>query len=152
MLCRVESLNNRTAKFTPDLGTFRLETRYGIYKVTVEMGNEATFDKIPEFGQRLSLTTEQEEETTTFNLPGGSTVWLHYLVNLGDFIMLCCSKSLFYLEEGINFPHDGLYIEYCLELPPNMELLQKDVLFGRTQICFTQERGAVILLELVFNF
>ena len=75
-------MNSRTIKFTPDLGTFRLETRYGIYKVTISVEPDLKFDKI-ELGPRFSLTTEQEEETTTFELPEGQSIWLHYLITIG---------------------------------------------------------------------
>ena len=61
------------------------------------------------------------------------------------------NKWLF-VEEGINFPHDGLYVEYTLEIPPNMEILQKDAIFGRTQICFTQVRGAVSIPSFFLHF
>jgi hypothetical protein len=61
------------------------------------------------------------------------------------------NKWLF-VEEGINFPHDGLYVEYTLEIPPNMEILQKDAIFGRTQICFTQDRGAVSIPSFFLHF
>lgn len=84
VLCRIESLNNRTIKCTPDLGTFRLETRYGIYQVTINVETETKFDKIPELVPRLSVTTEQEEETTMFESPEGMSIWLHYLITIGS--------------------------------------------------------------------
>lgn len=51
------------------------------------------------------------------------------------------------LEEAINFPFDGLYIEYELDLPPNF--YTDNQCSGRTQLCFTQPFGSVCFLMLI---
>lgn len=51
------------------------------------------------------------------------------------------------LEEAVNFPHNGLYIEYKIDLPSNVKFTEnsKNCSFGRTQICFTKEENTVNL-------
>lgn len=47
------------------------------------------------------------------------------------------------VEEAVNFPHDGLFVEYAVELPENVKALQESQVLGRTQLCNTADSATV---------
>ncbi|KAI1714486.1 ciliary basal body-associated, b9 protein domain-containing protein [Ditylenchus destructor] len=139
LLCQVTVVNDRVIRFLPDLGSHMIKTRHGNYSVTIRVVEsekplefDALADRLDESLRIPGSGKDDEKEQTDghkyalFDLPEPHIHWIHYLIHI---------------EEGINFPHDGLFVEYLVELPSNVEILEKERITGRSQICFTKSEG-----------
>ena len=87
---------------------------------------------------------EIDEDATDFELPNPRKIWVQYLITIGMWILFNDFINGF-TEEGINFLHDGLYIEYVFQLPPHVRFAEgyEELASGRTQVCFTKEENGV---------
>uniref|UniRef100_A0A7E4VAW8 Arrestin_C domain-containing protein n=1 Tax=Panagrellus redivivus TaxID=6233 RepID=A0A7E4VAW8_PANRE len=131
VICTITMTNKKVISFTPALGSWRIETRYGIYNATVAMADDIKFDAIPDYENVEGLgdgITENDETTSAFELPEKNKIWMHYLITI---------------DEGINFPHDGNHIEYRFELPRHVNIVPSsdNQSQGRTQVCFSKEEN-----------
>uniref|UniRef100_A0A914P4G9 Meckel syndrome type 1 protein n=1 Tax=Panagrolaimus davidi TaxID=227884 RepID=A0A914P4G9_9BILA len=131
-LCKITVTNRKEITFEPDLGTRRIETRYGIYHVTIQLPDEIIFHSLDK-PHTFDHTDENdgkgiEEDAAAFVLPNPKRIWMHYLI---------------IIDEAIDFPHNGLYIEYKFQLPSNVKFTKNSEQFshGRTQICFMKEEN-----------
>ncbi|KAE9556145.1 hypothetical protein FO519_000633 [Halicephalobus sp. NKZ332] len=127
VLCKIVATNKNTILFEPDIGTFRIETRYGLYSVTIAVHEEPKFDSIMDMETTIEEENKEiDEDATAFELPNPGKIWMQYLITI---------------EEGLNFPHDGLYVEYVFQLPPHVRFAEgyEELASGRTQVCFTKE-------------
>uniref|UniRef100_A0AC34F6L9 Meckel syndrome type 1 protein n=1 Tax=Panagrolaimus sp. ES5 TaxID=591445 RepID=A0AC34F6L9_9BILA len=131
-LCKITVTNQKEITFEPELGTRRIETRYGIYHVTIDLPDEVIFHSINK-PRNFEQSDENngngiEEDAAAFELPDAKTIWMHYLI---------------IIDEAIDFPHNGLYIEYKFQLPSNVKFAESSLQFsqGRTQICCMKEEN-----------
>ncbi|KAI1733343.1 ciliary basal body-associated, b9 protein [Ditylenchus destructor] len=139
LLCQVTAVNDRVIRLLPDVGSHMIKTRHGNYSVTIRVVEsekplefDALADRLDESLRIPASGKDGEKEQTDghkyglFDLPEPHIHWIHYLIHI---------------EEGMNFPHDGLFVEYFVELPSNVEILEKERITGRSQICFTKGEG-----------
>uniref|UniRef100_A0A915E2E7 Uncharacterized protein n=1 Tax=Ditylenchus dipsaci TaxID=166011 RepID=A0A915E2E7_9BILA len=124
LLCQVTLQNER-----PDMETTHILSRSKNRAIRVRSSHRA-------FDESLRISKgenegEEEGDTTQqkyglFDLPEAHMHWMHYFINI---------------EEGINFLHDGLFVEYTVELPANVQAVDKDQLNGRSQLCYSKGEG-----------
>ncbi|KAI6227294.1 Meckel syndrome type 1-like protein [Aphelenchoides fujianensis] len=130
VLCTLQLVGQRVLHAQPDFGTHPIDTPIGHYSFRVWIEPTAQFDSIGAgIGQEFDIADDQSsvfnsihEDQFKFELPDKGNVLLTYLI---------------VIEEAIDFPHDGLCIEYEVELPPNMRWASVDQSRGRTQRCAT---------------
>uniref|UniRef100_A0A1I7S9U1 Transmembrane protein n=1 Tax=Bursaphelenchus xylophilus TaxID=6326 RepID=A0A1I7S9U1_BURXY len=121
-ICEVKVLGRRTLQIRPGLGERVIETKIGTYSCIVELDEPVEFDKIPQ----IPTYEDDVQDEFKFDIPPNNCVLLNYDITI---------------DEARNMPHDGVYIEYNIEVPENMEVVQKEHLSGRTQVCFVKPEG-----------
>jgi hypothetical protein len=143
VLCEIDVLGQRILRVTPDQGMHSIDSNIGHYQYHLSIQSFAEFDRIgildDEEDQLSTATDQMEENQFDFNLPGKDAIYLQYMVCIGLFKNLKVIQS--HLENATNFPHDGLYIEYELDLSSSH--FEADQYSGRTHLCFTQPYGEV---------
>ena len=84
VLCKITATNKNTISFEPDIGTFRIETRYGLYSVTTSIHEEPNFDSIMDMQATVNEDSrEVDEDATAFELPNPKKIWVQYLITIG---------------------------------------------------------------------
>uniref|UniRef100_A0AC34PV61 Meckel syndrome type 1 protein n=1 Tax=Panagrolaimus sp. JU765 TaxID=591449 RepID=A0AC34PV61_9BILA len=128
LLCRIIARNDQSVIFQPDLGTRRVETRYGLYDVTVAIFEDPHFDTIPGYNIEWEDNVKDDSDSALFELPDPRKIWIQYLITI---------------EEGVNFLHDGLSVEYMIELPSHIKAARgyEEMMSGQTQVCFTKSQN-----------
>lgn len=86
-LCKVTVTNNHELMLDPDLGSKRVETRYGIYNLTISLPDDLVFHPLTD-RKNLNLDDEKngnliEEDASAFELPDPKRIWMHYLIVIG---------------------------------------------------------------------
>ncbi|KAK0424818.1 hypothetical protein QR680_008868 [Steinernema hermaphroditum] len=118
-LCTIKAYGTNCLIFDPDYAdrNIGIETRHGMYKVTLKV------DEYKEFSA-LNEKPSTEEHLELFEVSDRDEVHLSYLLQI---------------ERGINFPRTQYYIEYKLDLPTHISAQETSLLAGRTQSCYIKE-------------
>ncbi|CAD5230299.1 unnamed protein product [Bursaphelenchus okinawaensis] len=123
ILCEIRLIGRKTIQIQPGLGEQTVETKIGTYSCTIEIPEELEFDKIPTIS---TYDDEGHEDEYKVDIPPNCTILLSYNI---------------VIDKAWNMPHDGLYVEYNIDVPENMDVAQDEQLAGRTQICFSKAEG-----------
>ncbi|VBB29693.1 unnamed protein product, partial [Acanthocheilonema viteae] len=109
VLCKMMAINGTNIIIEPDLFSVNnsIESRYGIYKARLFIINNERFDRIDDVSSN-QLWFEKDDSSTMNDLPAEKTIKFVYLIDI---------------ERAINFPHDGLCIEYKVDLPLQCTLI-----------------------------
>uniref|UniRef100_A0A0N4ZVA1 Arrestin_N domain-containing protein n=1 Tax=Parastrongyloides trichosuri TaxID=131310 RepID=A0A0N4ZVA1_PARTI len=103
----------------------KIQGKDGIYRICLEIIDNIIFNNISfdnESFSNLMLEDHDNVKDSDYNIK------ISYLLTI---------------QKTKNFPYDGVYIEYVIELPDNMKLFRNDefVLFGRTHVCNNNWEG-----------
>uniref|UniRef100_A0A2K6W579 Uncharacterized protein n=1 Tax=Onchocerca volvulus TaxID=6282 RepID=A0A2K6W579_ONCVO len=109
VLCKITALNGTQIIIEPDLFSKSsvTETHFGIYKARLSVVNNEKFNRVNDASSN-QLWFEKEESRMLSDFPSEKTTKLVYLIDI---------------ERAINFPHDGLCIEYKVDLPLHCKLI-----------------------------
>uniref|UniRef100_A0A915PYG1 Uncharacterized protein n=1 Tax=Setaria digitata TaxID=48799 RepID=A0A915PYG1_9BILA len=129
VLCKITVINETNVIVEPDLfsASNTIESRYGNYKARLFIINNEKLDHIDnvKFDQR-SFKEEEEEMKIVNDFPSEKLTKLVYLINI---------------ERAINFPQDGLYIEYKVDLPLQCALIDFSPMYRWTIISDSNPQG-----------
>ncbi|KAK6110379.1 Ciliary basal body-associated B9 family protein [Brugia pahangi] len=109
VLCKMTAINGTNIIIEPDLlaASNTIESCHGIYKARLSLISNEKFDRIDD-ASAYQLWFEKGESDTMGDFPSGKTTKLVYLIDI---------------ERAVNFPHDGLCIEYKIDLPLQCALI-----------------------------
>nr|CRZ26003.1 BMA-MKS-1 [Brugia malayi] len=109
VLCKMTAINGTNIIIEPDLlaASNTIESCHGIYKARLSLISNEKFDRIDD-ASAYQLWFEKGESDTMSDFPSGKTTKLVYLIDI---------------ERAVNFPHDGLCIEYKIDLPLQCALI-----------------------------
>ncbi|EJD75716.1 hypothetical protein LOAG_17188 [Loa loa] len=109
VLCKMTAINGTNIIIEPDLFSMSntIESRYGIYKAHLSIVNNEKFDRIDDVSTD-QLWFEKEASSTVSDFPSEKTTKLVYLIDI---------------ERAVNFPYDGICIEYKVDLPLQCALI-----------------------------
>ncbi|KAM3726354.1 Tectonic-like complex member MKS1 [Dirofilaria immitis] len=109
VLCKITAINETNIIIEPDLfsTSSTIESRYGIYKARLSIVNNEKFDRVDNASSNPLWFEKEESRMISDFLPQKTTKFV-YLIDI---------------ERAINFPHDGLYIEYEVDLPLQCALI-----------------------------
>uniref|UniRef100_A0A0R3S0T4 Uncharacterized protein n=1 Tax=Elaeophora elaphi TaxID=1147741 RepID=A0A0R3S0T4_9BILA len=148
VLCKITAINGTNIIIEPDLfsTSHPIESRYGIYKARLFVVNNEKFDQaddvcsdqvclyhkyimfklLPNGCVFLKLWFEKEENSTISDFPAEKTTKLVYLIDI---------------ERAVNFPHDGLCIEYKVDLPSQCTLIDLSPMHKWSSIVDSSPQG-----------
>ncbi|VDM38503.1 unnamed protein product [Toxocara canis] len=126
VICKITAINETVIVFQPDISPdgVRLESRYGIYNAMVAI-DEAKFDQISLMEQEDDWI-QSREGANLFDVAEEGVMKFDYLIQI---------------ERAINFTHDGLYVEYKVELPNGLFASDVKAMSGKTQLSYTKADG-----------
>ncbi|EJW88798.1 hypothetical protein WUBG_00295 [Wuchereria bancrofti] len=109
VLCKMTAINGTNIIIEPDLLAVSntIESCHGIYKARLSLVSNEKFDRVDDTSAD-QLWFEKEESGTMSDFPPEKTTKLVYLIDI---------------ERAVNFPHDGLCIEYKIDLPLQCALI-----------------------------
>ncbi|VDK76013.1 unnamed protein product [Litomosoides sigmodontis] len=110
VLCKMTAVNGTNIIIEPDLFSVSnmIESRYGIYKARLSVVSSDRFDRVDDASSADQLWFEKAESDMMSDFPAEKTTKLVYLIDI---------------ERAVNFPHDGLCIEYNVDLPLQCTLI-----------------------------
>uniref|UniRef100_A0A915BFM3 Meckel syndrome type 1 protein n=1 Tax=Parascaris univalens TaxID=6257 RepID=A0A915BFM3_PARUN len=134
VICKITAINEKTIIFEPDTASdsIRLEGRYGIYSASLSIDG-TKFDEI-------SLVEEEDdwiqsrEQSFAFDIVEEGAMKLDYFIQI---------------ERAMSFPHDGLYVEYKVELPGALVPTGVQTMGGTTQISYSNENDVATFAHLI---
>ncbi|VDK49700.1 unnamed protein product [Anisakis simplex] len=160
IICKITSIDGTMIIFEPkgvlDAG-IRIESRYGIYNATVTV-DDIKFDQLSmiERDQDLDWMHKGDGSDTnsnTFDITDEGITKIDYLLQIGNNSHNDDNNKYKDDNRALNFVHDGLYVEYRIELPPGnggvteavntgVDVQYEDsirtIISGKTQICCTK--------------
>ena len=136
----------------PDLGQRRVVSRrQQAFLATLAFDQQLLFDSLGDEAidkqqEWLPFVRADDEESAPFDVPeGNADYWLHYLVEICEATFKrkaphdCCES----LAKARDFTRNYLRVEWLLDLPENMRLMQPEMNEGSTQQCATKGQGRV---------
>ncbi|OZC09942.1 hypothetical protein X798_03048 [Onchocerca flexuosa] len=122
VLCKITAINGTQIIIEPDLFSKSsiIETHSRIYKARLSVVNSEKFDRVNDASSD-QLWFEKEESRMLSDFPTQKTTKLVYLIDIG--MKNCKQEKEYVAERAINFPHDGLCIEYKIDLPLQCKLI-----------------------------